>query len=193
MTRFSSFFRTASFTFLVALVGATTMGCDGGSDDMSTSVQALSAQVNAASPAVSYDVRVRVFAPEASAVHRFNRVHSQSARAATIDAGFDISASAASPMDSVRLQETFAATVEALANNEYLGERDVQDAVNQPFFTTFPLAACGGNFPCDLLVRIDVEGFDLPQDGALNLAGDAWVASDYYDVEIVDITSFPTY
>ena len=185
--------RNLSVVLSCTLLAALSVGCDGGADEVTTSTHALHAQLDASSPAMSYDLQVRVFAPEANAIERFKRAQVAHLPAASIEAGFDISTRAQSPVDTQRLRQTFAATVEALAKSEVIGEREVRDAVNEPFFTSFPISACGGNFPCDLVIRIDLEGFELDASGALEVSGEAWVASEYYEVEIVNVDSFPTY
>ena len=180
--------------FAAAFLGSTLMACDGGGEAThSTSTHALEARLDAASPAMSYDLTVRVFAPANEAAERMERVRNAADIKHVVEAGIDLSTSTSVGLSRVNLKETFAATVEAVANSEYIGEREVRDAVNQPFFTTFPIAACGGNFPCDLVVRIDVEAFDMDEAGSVDIDGSAWVASGYYDVEIVDVRTFATY
>jgi len=191
-----STFNARIFTsiFALAFIASTCVACDGGeAENHSTSTHALEAQLGAANPAMSYDLRVRVFAPKNEAAERFERVSAPRGTTEVIEAGLDLSSSAPVGISHDALKESFAASVEAIANNEYIGEREAQDAVNQPFFTTFPIAACGGNFPCDLVVRIDVEAFDMSPEESVEVHGAVWVASGYYDVQIIDVSTFPTY
>ena len=185
--------RTLSIVLISALLALASTGCDGGVDDMATTTHALQAELDASSPAMSYDLQVRVFAPKAHAVERFKAAQLEQLPAATLEAGLDIITHAANPVDMQRLKETFSATVAALANSEVVAEREVQDAADQPFFTNVPLTACGGRFPCDIFIRVDLEGYDLEVSGALDVSGAAWVASEYFDVEIVNVDAFPTY
>ena len=189
-TPFTNTLRTLLFTAAVAVVA---MGCDGADVGTPTSTtQPLTAALDRHYAAETFELTVRISEPSDGALREFEHLERYDAEP-VVQAGLDLYPSYQGRADLTDIRQTFAATVAAVTNNEYVGEQEVRDAVNQPFFTSVPLTACGGVFPCGLTLRIAVERLDFTVASALHIEGDAWVHSDHFDVAIVDVVSFPTY
>jgi hypothetical protein len=177
----------------VSVLAIVSMGCDGAAVSTSTSTtQPLTAELDTTATAQSFELTVSVSEPSHEGLPEFEHVEAYDV-APHVEAGLEFSPNYAGVIEVTNVRQAFAATVDAMTNNQYVAEKEVHDAVTQPFFTSLPLTKCDGVFPCELTIRIDIERFDFSVPAPLLVHGHAWVESDHYDVEILDVTSFPTF
>ncbi|MGB0591667.1 MAG: hypothetical protein ACPGU1_18480 [Myxococcota bacterium] len=189
----TSFANVVPAIITVSALAIVAMGCDGASVSTSTSTtQPLTAELNTNASAQSFELTVSVSEPSNAGVAEFeHREHYDGTP--DVEAGLEFSPNYLGVTEVTDVRQAFAATVDAMTNNQYVAEKEVHDAVTQPFFTSLPLTKCEGVFPCELTIRIDIERFDFSVSAPLLIHGHAWVDSDYYDVEILDVASFPTF
>ena len=186
-------FMTAVPTLLaVSALAVVAMGCDGAGVSTSTSTtQPLTAELDTNASAQSFELTVSVSEPSHAGMPEFEHLERYDV-SPDVEAGLEFSTNYLGVTQVTDVRQAFAATVDAMTNNQYVAEKEVHDAVTQPFFTSLPLTKCEGVFPCELTIRIAVERFDFSVSAPLLIHGHAWVDSDHYDVEILDVASFPT-
>jgi len=181
----------ALLTILMALsLAFFSVACDGATEGgMSTSSQALSASLDAESPRATFDVTIRVSEPTSRDVARYERAQEQATVGQPISAIFEFFPFVASAVDLGDINSTFVATAQALnTDNEYVGERQVRDALDAPLYTELPVVSCRGHFPCDLVVQVDVERLDFSAASTLDVDVEAWVEVSDYDLQIVNVS-----
>ena len=168
----------------ILLASILVVGCDGAIEgDMSTSTQALTAELDRGQPMATFDIMVRVTEPTSQDVAHFERARSQG----EVEASFDAFGSMDGVRDIGSSSEIFSTTVQAFTNDEYVGERETRDAANQPVYAVLPLTACGGIYPCELALSVTFERHDFTDEAALVIDGQAWVGAEGHQVEIVDV------
>ena len=187
-----SFARLVPMSLLTSVLALASMGCDGAAVNTSTTAtQPLTAQLDTVQNAQTFELTVMVSEPSDVELGAFEHVEPYEAEA-VLEAGVDLYPRFTGVTEVVDLTETVAATIDAMTSNQYVGEKEVLEEVRNPFFfKSLPLTECQGAFPCEVRLRVEVHLLDLSVTEALHLQGEAWVSSEHFDVEIVEVTAFP--
>ena len=185
--------RTLSALALTALLAVSVTACDGSAPgDVTTRTAALTAELQRTDATMTYDVIVRLTEPLDATIDLFGQADGA---AADVEIGIDLFPSGDGFIDLSSITESYSATVQAVANNEYIGEREAREAVSEPVYAVLPVAACGGVFPCDLGLRITFERDAFIVESPLAVEMVAWGAThhDLFDIiEIIEGTG-PSY
>ena len=182
------FSRTVPALLLGSALAVGALGCDGAMDaTTSSTAHALTAELDEAQPVMGFDVAIRVSEPTSPDVDHFVQAQRHAEETTTIDTAFEFIPGFRQAVDLSNIHESFVATAQAIAGNEYVGERQVSEKVNEPIYSTIPIGICKGVYPCDVVVRLEVERVDFSEVAVLDVDWVAWAQAGAFDVEIVDV------